>query len=108
MNLPAIPQKLIAYRLSNITHTGLHDKHFVRIKHVRSGKTLLNKFNFLFFSKTSVNPLMGDLFIEVFEEGWASNKNIARINFHTFFIHPTLSVSVHTLSKNPIELTLKG
>lgn len=39
--LNKIPDKLIAYRLSNVSCTGLHEKHYVSIKQVRTGKTLV-------------------------------------------------------------------
>jgi hypothetical protein len=51
---------------------------------------------------------MGDLFIEVFEEGWASNKHIARINYHSFFIDPATELSVSSLSKESITVVFKG
>jgi hypothetical protein len=31
---------------------------------------------------------MGDLFIEIFEEAWPTSKQIARINYNTYFLDP--------------------
>jgi len=62
----------------------------------------VDKFNFNFHSKIGGLPLMGDLFIEVFEDSWSGNKNIARINFNSFFFEPKTQYSLETLSKDPI------
>ena len=69
---------------------------------------LVDKFNFNFHSKIGGMPLLGDLFIEVFEDGWSGNKNIARINYHSFFFDPQSSYTVNTLSKDPIEVVFQG
>jgi HKD family nuclease len=63
LNLKEIPSKLVAYRLSSISQEGLHDKHYVSIRHVRTGELLVDKFNFSFHSKIGGMPLLGDLFI---------------------------------------------
>lgn len=97
----------MAYRLSSISQEGLHDKHYISVTHVRSGKLLVDRFNFGFHSKLGGAPLIGDLFIEVFEDGWPSNKNIARINFNSFFFHSG-GYSLDTLSKDPIEVVFQG
>jgi hypothetical protein len=86
----------------------MHDKHYVRIKHVRTGQTLVDKFNFTFISQVAQLPLLGDLLIEVFEEGWASDKRVIRVNYNSFFIHPSTDLSVKALSKDPIGLVLQG
>ncbi len=58
-----IPDKLIAYRIVNVTQSGLSDKHFLNIKKTRNGETMVEKFNFGQYSKIAGQPLMGDLFI---------------------------------------------
>ena len=86
---------MIAYRLATVSQTGLHDKFFLSIKKARNDETLVYKFNFSQYSKINEKPLMGDLFIEIFEDSWSGSKKFARINFHTFFLNPQFKLNIH-------------
>lgn len=60
---------------------------------------LLPRFNLGQFPlKNNEKVLMGDIFIEIFEESWSGSKKIARINYNTFFINPTNELNVKELT----------
>jgi hypothetical protein len=85
---------MIAYRLVTVSQIGLHDKCFLSIKKTRSGEALLSKFNFGQHSKLMERPLMGDIFIEIFEDAWSGPKKLARINYHTYFLNPAFQLNI--------------
>jgi hypothetical protein len=94
MHTPKIQKKMIAYRLVTVSQHGLHDKYFLTIKKARSDENLLAKFNFGQHSKFSEKPLMGDIFIEIYEDTWSGPKKLARINYNTYFLNPNFLLNI--------------
>ena len=62
-----LPKRMIAYRLVSVNQYGLPDKYFITVRKARSEEVLIPKFNVGFHSKLPSKPLIGDIFIEVFE-----------------------------------------
>lgn len=89
---------MIAYRLVTVSQEGLHDKYFLTIKKARTGEVLLNRFNFAQHSKLAEKALMGDIFIEIFEDTWTGPKKLARINYHTFFLNPNFLLNIQEMA----------
>lgn len=108
LSMPKIPERLIAFRLCSLTQTGLHEKHFVSITQVRTSQILVEKFRFGSEQDVGSYPLVGDLFIQIFEEAWPSSKQVARINYHSFFLHPDTELSIKSLKKDSISVTFRG
>lgn len=98
LHTPKLPQRMIAYRLVTVSQEGLHDKYFLSIKKARNGEVLLAKFNFGQHSKLMEKPLIGDIFIEIFEDAWSGPKKLARINYHTFFLNPNFQLNIQEMA----------
>lgn len=56
------------------------------------------RFNFGQHSKLPQKPIIGDIFIEIFEDAWTGPKKLARINYHTYFLNPTFLLNIEELA----------
>jgi len=65
----------------------LTNKHYLRIYKHRTQTLVYNHVRVISFGDKNVEgPLLGDVFIELMEEGVLGDKRLARINYHLSFL----------------------
>jgi hypothetical protein len=80
----------VAYKIKNMRQFGLEkNKYYVEVTRLRNNEPKYRKINFN-EGKTKFYPnvpLMGDIFIQIFQDKWNGDEEIAVINSNLYFIN---------------------
>lgn len=85
-----IPKQQKSFKLTKVLQSGLHAQdHYIQISLTRSCQTKHTKIKVNQILKNNIIPLIGDIFIELYEHTWSGDSQAARINYNLNFLEET-------------------
>lgn len=87
MKANSIDKKLKCLHLEHVTHKGLDNNYYLRIKSTRTQKVIYERIKMNTKITQNVNRfLISDVFIELFVDNWKGEKRVCRVNYNLQFL----------------------